>query len=323
MKLILALFILILAPFIGLGILDAQAPLQKVRISVPGNVINYAHVFFGREKGFFREEGLEPMLIQMPSSIAIAASVSGEIDGLLTLASAMRAAMRGTPLRGVAISLNRPLFWLVARPEYRSIKQLKGKVLAVSSINGSQHLLAKALLSMGGLDPDRDITAIQIVDQPSQLLAMTNNAVQVAMLGPPYLNLAREKHNMNILDSAMEKFTSIDSGLAVPLKLLQEKRELVKKMLRARAKSNRYFLENEREASEFISRFYKVDAHIGLETYRAVLPAHLRTGIPIDEDVRKFISEETKFLKLVQRPEPSTLFDFGLQHEVVQELGLK
>jgi ABC-type nitrate/sulfonate/bicarbonate transport system substrate-binding protein len=65
-------------------------------------------------------------------------------------------------------------------------------------------------------------------------------------------------------------------GFAVPIKLLQEKPELVKKLLRARAKGNRYFLENEREASELLARLYRVDVKTALESYRSFKARLLR-----------------------------------------------
>ena len=165
----------------------------------------------------------------MNSGIAITAGISGELDGQASIGSVIRALQRGAPLRVVAVTLRRPLYWLVARPEYRSVKDLKNKVLGISTIGGSQHNRAKAMLAMGGLDPDRDITSMQINDQTMQLQALVSNAVQVIALSPPWVAVARDKFKMNILDSALEKFAGIDSGLAVPLKLLQDKPDQVKR----------------------------------------------------------------------------------------------
>src|SRR5262245_59469124 len=132
-------------------------PPQKVRIAYASSGINYADIFLAKEMGFYREEGLEPQFIQMNSGIAITAGISGELDGQASIGSAIRALQRGAPLRVVAVTLRRPLYWLVVRPEYRSVKDLKGKVVGISTIGGSQHNRAKALLEVGGLDTDKDI----------------------------------------------------------------------------------------------------------------------------------------------------------------------
>jgi hypothetical protein len=153
-------------------------------------------------------------------------------------------------------------------------------VLGISTIGGSQHLRAKGMLTAGGLDAEKDVTSFQINDQTMQLQALINNSVQITALSPPWVAVARDKFKMNILDSALERFAGIDSGLVVPVKLLQEKPNLVKKILRARAKGNRFYLENERDGSEFLARLYKVDVKIALESYRASKPAFTSTGIP-------------------------------------------
>ena len=138
----------------------SQTPLQKVTLSYSSSGITSIEFFIAKEKKFFQEEGLEPLLIQMSANTAIAAGVTGELTGLSSIGSAIRAIQRGAPLRVVSVSLRRPIFWLVSRPEYRSVKDLKGKVLATATIGGSQHTAAKKMISLGGLDPDKDLTTI-------------------------------------------------------------------------------------------------------------------------------------------------------------------
>jgi NitT/TauT family transport system substrate-binding protein len=313
---------------LGLIILLAGAAghaqtLQNTRIAYSSSGINYADLFLAKEKGYFREEGLEPQFIQMSSSIAITAGIAGEVDGQASVGSAIRAILRGVPLRVVVVTLRRPLFWLVVRPEYRSIKDLKGKVLGISTVGGSQHTRAKGMLALGGLDPEKDITAVQINDQTMQLQALVNNSVQITALSPPWVAVARDKFKMNVLASALEKFAGIDSGLAVPLKLLQERPERVKKILRSRAKGSRLFLDNEKEGSEFLARLYRIDVKTAVESYRASLPAFTRTGLPTDEEIKEHLAAEAQVLKLSEPVPAGKIFDFSLQREVLRELGIK
>jgi ABC-type nitrate/sulfonate/bicarbonate transport system substrate-binding protein len=179
------------------------------------------------------------------------------------------------------------------------------------------------MLGLGGLDPEKDITAVQINDQTMQLQALVSNTVQVIALSPPWVAVARDKFKMTILDSALDKFAGIDSGLAVPLKLLQEKPDHVRKMLRARAKGNRFFLENEREGGEFLARIYRIDISTALESYRASMPAFTRTGIPTDEEIKEHLAADAQALRLSEPAQPAKIFDFSLQKEVLRELGIK
>lgn len=302
---------------------SAQSPLQKVLISYSSGGITSIDLFIARERGFFREEGLEPQLVQVRASTAIAAGISGDVDALGSIGSAIRAIQRGAPLRVTAVTLHRPLFWLIARPEYRSIKDLKGKALGVVTIGGSQHTMAKRMLILGGLDPDKELTTVQVGEESVQLQALVSNAIQVAAISPPFAFIGRDQFKMNILDSSTDKFTSIQNGLATNIKTLQEKPEMIKKILRARSKANRFFFENEAETSQMLARLWKVDRAIALESYRSSKPAFTQTGIPTDEGIKEYLAMDAQILKLPEPVAPSKVFDFSLQREVNREIGIK
>jgi NitT/TauT family transport system substrate-binding protein len=307
--------------FLGGEDASAQPQAQKVPISYSSGGITSIDLFIAREKGFFREEGLEPQLIQMRASIAITAGISGDVDALGSIGSAIRAIQRGAPLKVTAVTLHRPLFWLISRPEYRSIKDLKGKVLGVVTIGGSQHTMAKRLLSLGGLDADKDLTVVQVGEEAVQLQALISNAIQVAAISPPIFLVGRDKYKMNILDSSVDKFSSIQNGLAVNVKTLEAKPDLVKKILRARAKANRYFHENERGTSEILAQLWKTDLATAVETYRLSKPAFTHNGIPSDEGIKEYLALDAQILKLPEPMHPSKVFDFTLQREVNREMG--
>lgn len=297
--------------------------LQKVTLSYSSSGITSIEFFIAREKKFFQEEGLEPLLIQMSANAAIAAGVTGELTGLSSIGSAIRAIQRGAPLRVVSVSLRRPIFWLVSRSEYQSVKDLKGKLLATATIGGSQHTAAKKMLSLGGLDPDKDLTTIAGGEESRHLQGLISNTVQVAAISPPWVLLARDKYKMNVLDSAMDKYASIQNGLAVGVKTVQEKPELVKKLLRAKSKAARYFEQNEKEVSEMLAKMWNTDTAIALESYRLAKPAFTVTGIPTEDEIKEYLILDSQILKLSQPVAPSSVFDFTIQREVNKELGIR
>ena len=301
----------------------AQAPLQKVPISYSSSGITSIEFFIAKERQFFRDEGLEPQLVQMSANAAIAAGITGDLVGLSSIGSAIRAIQRGAPLRAVSVSLRRPLFWLIARPEYKSVKELKGKVFGIVTFGGSQHTAARKLITVGGLDPDKDITAMQVGDESLQLHALASNAIQASAISPPWVLLGRDKFKMNILDSAIDKFASIQNGLAVHVKTLQEKPELVKKMLRAKTRAARYLEQNEREVSEMLAKMWKTEAATALESYRMSKPSFTVTGITSDEEIKEYLALDAQILKLPQPVPPSSVFDFTLRREVNLELGIR
>ena len=299
----------------------AQARLQRVVVTYSSRSIASIDLFVAQERGFFREEGLDPQLVQVRATAAIAAIMSGEVHALGSIGSAIRAIPRGAPIKVLAVSLRRPVFWLVTRPEIKSFADLKGKVMGTTTLGGSQHTAGIRMLRRAGLNPDKDLTVVLGGDVPTQLQALVNGSIQVAILSPPTVIVARDKYKMNILASAIDEFTSLQNGVGVLEKNLRD--PLVKKILRARAKGNRYFHQNEKGTAEILAKYLNVDLNTAIETYRISRGAFTTDGIPSDNELTEYLKEDAKILG---RPAPAPVakvFDFSLQREVNRELGAK
>ena len=295
--------------------------LSKVAISYPVRGINDIGLQVAQARGFFREEGLDVQLVQLASNQAIKALTAGEVQAVGNVASVIRAIERdNVPFKVLSIGQTRPLYWLVARPEYKSIADLKGKVFGTASLGNSPHVAAARLLRKGGLDPEKDIAVI-VTENPFQ--SLVSGAIQVAALPLPSVILARDKFKMNILASAMEEYLELSRGIAVREDLLREKRDLIKRILRAQTKARRYILENERGSSEVLADYVKVELPVALESYRLARPAFTTDGIPTEEEVREYLKAESEAMGLPKPTPADRIFDFSLQREVNRELGIR
>ena len=87
-------------------------------------------------RGFFRDEGLEIVKVQMQPQVAVMALVAGDVDYSLSWGSALRAAITGVPLRVVAGIAARPLHVLMARPEINPVKISRTKGSASTHLQG-------------------------------------------------------------------------------------------------------------------------------------------------------------------------------------------
>jgi NitT/TauT family transport system substrate-binding protein len=217
----------------------AQGAPERIRISYSSGGMTSIDLFIAKDKNYFREQKLNAELIRVSANLAITAGISGEIDVLGSIGSAIRSIQRGAPLRVVSVTLRRPLFFLVARPEFNNIKDLKGKTMGIVTFGGSQHTTAKRMIALHGVNADKEMTAIQIGEESVLLQALTSGAIQVAAISPPYAQIAREKLKMKILETSTDKFASIQNGAAVHVKTLQEKPDFIKRFLRARALANK------------------------------------------------------------------------------------
>jgi len=305
-------------------ILAGAQSLPKVTIGYPARSIASIQLFIAQEKGFFREEGVDAQLNQVRADAAMAAVLTGELFAYDSVGTSVRAFQKGAPVKILAVNLQSPLFWLVTRPELKSFSELKGKVMGTTSFGGVQHLAGLRMLRRGGLNPDQDVTVVLAGDTATQLQSIVTGAIQIAVLSPPTVILARDKFKLNVLANALDEFPSFfQSGFAVADKRLSNQKDLVRRVLRARAKANRVFFEAENDASEIIARVLKVDLPVARESYRLSLNAFSTNGIVSQKQIEEFLKTDAELAKIPDPLRATAAFDFSLQREVNSELGIK
>jgi NitT/TauT family transport system substrate-binding protein len=301
----------------------AQTVLERIKIAVSSRGIAFIDLYLAQDRGFFREEGLNAELIQVSANVATAALVSGEVDALGAVGLAARASQSGLPIKVLAVTGHRALFWLVSRPEFKSIPELKGTNLGITSRNGSLHLVANRLLATGGLDPAKDVATVVIGGAPALLQALLAGSIQVTALSPPTIIVARDKFKVNILADTPKDFVSTQGGFAVTDRNLADKRDLVRRMMRARTRAYRYFHENEKGTSETLAKYTQLDFSTALETYRMSQFGFTANGVFTDSDVETLLKQDAKTLGLAQPVPAAKVFDFNPQREVNKELGIR
>src|SRR4029077_7998505 len=123
------------------------AQVERAIITHNSESITIAPIVYGIERGFYRREGLDLEFRFIRADLAAAAIAgSQELDYMISSGTAFRAAVRGLPLKILAYSFKKPLFYLLGQPSITSTKELKSKKIAVSSPQDSGGLAAKAAI---------------------------------------------------------------------------------------------------------------------------------------------------------------------------------
>ena len=313
---------------LGLSLLGMPAvlwaqDLGKLTVAYSSRSIAPIDYFIAEQNGFFKAEGLDVRLVQIRANVAVMATLASEVDVLGSITTAISAAQRGAPIKVLAVTLHRPLFWLVARPEFKNISDLKGKVLGVVSLGGAQHTALRYMLREGRLNPDTDATTIVAGDVPTQLQSLASNAIQAAALSPPIVIVARDRFKMNVLASVLQEYPTIQNGVAVTEKTLKAQPKAMRALLKARAKASRQFHENPQVPIDVIAKVLQVDKDTARETYLLSKPGFTQNGIISEKDAREYLKGDAERQKLKEPLPVSRLFDFSLQEEINAELGLR
>ena len=124
---------LIYASTISLGYLvffchDSVQAADKISIALPADAGHFTFPL-AQKRGFLKEEGIEADIITITGPVANIALSNGDIDYYTGFGSAMRSMLQGLPARIVACYRPLPHFVLLGRPELKSVKDLKGKII--------------------------------------------------------------------------------------------------------------------------------------------------------------------------------------------------
>lgn len=192
--LLVATLILAVAPITG----PANAQEKRLTIGYPGRDLNNLAPILAETRGFFREVGIAPHLSQMKSSIAQAGMVSGSVDYYGGFSSGILGAARGAPLVGIMVVVERPNFYLITRPEIRTVADLRGKALGVGSLGDTNDIISRKLLSHFGVNPDKEVTIMAVGDLPVRFAAMKSGAIQATTAVPPAPIQAKQMGFLNL-----------------------------------------------------------------------------------------------------------------------------
>ena len=239
---------------------------EKIRIGFPEFNSSTFTLPMAHIKGFFQEEGLQAELIRIRSAIALPSLTSGEIDYHTVVAPAVTAALRGIPVRVVACFTPGLTTAIIARPEIKTVQDLKGKTIGLNSIGGGLESTVRMMLKHYGLDPDKDVKFLATGGIETRFAAL-RQGLTVATAGSTPADYLGKKFGYVVLARAYDLFSYPNTGLVASVKSIKENPDRLKRVIRAGIKANRYILQNREGTIQVMMQWMKVDRDTATATY--------------------------------------------------------
>ena len=199
-------------------------PLEKVSISLFSGIA-FAPVVVAIDKGYFRDEGIDPQLVFTPlgtDSISMTANGQTDIGATATGVSLFNAGYRGLDFKITASMAVHPapttIIPLMIRKDLwdagtiRSARDLKGKAISTNSPGGSIEYKLELILEKYGMTI-ADVREIGI-GLPETLLAFQNKAIDAAVLGEPFATEAARR-GLAVIDVEDSKVAAGDLGTVI------------------------------------------------------------------------------------------------------------
>jgi NitT/TauT family transport system substrate-binding protein len=226
--------------------LMAVAPARAVDNVTIGTVgspsANLWPLFIGIEKGFYTAENVKPDLIYIQSSASVIQQLSaGALDMSVStgIVDPIRAIYQGASIAIARFEVQVPPYALLAKPDIKSLQDLKGKTISVGGPKDITRLYVDRMLAAQGLKSgDYDYHYAGATTARAQ--ALLSGAVDAAILLPPS-NFQVESQGYNNLGLAMQYAPELAfSGTVVNKAWAARSAEVLKRVLAAQSKSTEY-----------------------------------------------------------------------------------
>jgi len=294
---------------------------DKIKIGYSGATVSNAMLWVTQEGKLFEKNDLDVEVLYLQTTLGQSALIAGEIQLAVYSASLMAPArLQGADVVMVVSFLNRPLYRLVVRPEIRTVADLKGKRVGVTRFGTVTDWTTRLLLSKLGLNPERDVTLLQIGDVPILTASLIGGkSIDAAIMQPPYYKKAvaggmRVLANMEEMDIPFQQ-----TGLITTQRFIAKSPDIVRRAVKSvveaiqlmratpeaakRAISKRMQLQDEKEIEEsyqIMRGFVQIKPYPTLAGFKTIF-AELSKRVPAakNADPKDFV--DTRFLEELDR----------------------
>lgn len=311
----------------GLALLTMAVPglaqeKPKLRVAIPSASICCLHLFAAQQWKTFEENGLDVEIIQMRPQVANAAMIAGEIHYFAGVGpNSVAATLRGMTSRAVWFASDQLIYSLIARPEVRTLRELRSKRLGVGGLGDTTEVSLRVGLEAAGENP-KDFVILG-VGNANLMSALESGSIDAALLNPPLLYYAKKKGFRELLDIGSHVKMPL-GGLTTLVSTIQNRPAEMRRLMRAMQLAKRNLLQSKERGIDLMIRYLKVNRETAEDTYADYQKTVSGNGVPSREGIEQIV----KSLQLLgqfsgRKIAFDEVADARIAREVAKELGYK
>jgi NitT/TauT family transport system substrate-binding protein len=286
---------LIVGQFFGVAQVKAQLPFEKLRLAYSAIAGSQASFWIPHEAGIFRKHGLDVELLYVGGGGRAAQVVqSGEVPiGTFTGGAVVNANLAGGDLTIIASSLNVFTFVVMAKPEIRSVEDLKGKKIGISRFGSATDFGLRFAESQWPIKRQRDFAVLQIGGVTDILAALRTGSVDAGVINAELAILARRDGFRDVADISKMGLSFPTSSIVTTRSYIKRSENTVRKFVRAYA-DGVHFAKTQRAFSVQVMSNYMRNNDVALvnDLYDLYLVQNmLRIPRPIAEPIKTVLEQ--------------------------------
>ena len=271
-----------------------NAALGATKLTIGHSTINprIAPLWIAQEKGFLQKYGIDATLVFVRNTpLMIAAMKAGTIPIAYGGGSGiLGASVTESDLRVLATFTGKMTNNVVARPGIKTAKDLRGKILGIQGVGGTNWMAALLWLEALGLELRRDNIILQGTgEQVVRAQALESGKVDAAVIDMAF-SKKLEQRGFNVIGDALKTdipFTGVD--IVTTRGFINDQSPLIENMIRALLESLAYMMapKNQNAVVELIMKKLRLkDSVTAEEGYHDAVRTMARKPYPAVEGMR-------------------------------------
>jgi len=245
-----------LATYVGIGPVTAE----PLRVGIPGLSAEFAPVWAANDRGLLKKYGFETEIIAMQGGTQLAqAIIAGSIPIAVMGGAYLTAAVRGADLIMIATHMDKLPYSLIVKPNIKRVEDLKGTRLAISRFGSSSDAGLRVALQKLGLNPDKDVTIVQVGGQTERFAALKANTVDGTVVIPPLTGAAQRLGYNGLINMTKLGIPYPQEGVVVSRQILATRREMVSRFLKAYIEGVKELKANKEFAIGILAKHLRMD----------------------------------------------------------------
>ena len=297
---------------------EKTGKLTPVRVAyVSRSILDMPYVI-ARDRGFFREEGLDVEFIFMKAIQTVQALLAGGVDFGTATGTAISAAVNGADVRVVFALTDKPSFDLIAQPNITDVQQMRGKKLGISAPGSLTEILARQILLVNKIPLDQ-VTMLSLGTSDVTYVALKAGTIDATMLQVPQ-NLIAQEEGYRKIASGADVYRAVQGGLTTTKTVISERPEVVTRVIRATQKALRLIRHDKKFTVDFIKGPFldlgKDRDKYADRVYETALQFYLPSGVVDEKLQRDMIATAAQRVKPKDPVPPERVFDFSFAQKV-------
>lgn len=247
--------VLLMAPLVT-GAAWAAGNGKKIRLAYAGWELGTAVAYVGVDAGLFKKHDIE--IEEIPIRDTMSAGIQALIGVDLLIGSGSPLAILQPVLSGADITVigshvRMDQYGMAVASSITSVKDLKGKKVAVSALGARSDLIARVILRRAGLDPVKDVEMVAAGLAPARALALSKNLVQGAPLSE---DVAAEAKKLGIKTLDVTAVPVLTDLIVTTRSLIKRDEDTVRRFMKGYAAAINHLVTRREESLAIIKKYF-------------------------------------------------------------------